>query len=153
MLRPKWATGTPKERFDRVAYHEAGHAVLAAFHDLVILEVRLAPRGRVLFDSWIRDPWVACLVFLASSAAEERAFGDIDEAGCNTDRECAIAAAIEIGGIDAYGVVVDEARSLVRFLVDLHWDDIEHVALTLLASPDGVLQGDSFIPTRKLVAV
>jgi hypothetical protein len=136
-------------RTERVAIHEAGHAVVARLHRLPVASVTIYPRGRVRFvDPITRDPWAALMTYLASAAAEMRAFGDADEVGCGADTTCARGYA-DILGEDDRAAVLADATTRCRSIVDRHWAEIERVALQVLASPNGVLAGADITTNRK----
>jgi ATP-dependent Zn protease len=143
-----------------VAYHEAGHAVVARNFGLAVLRVSINSAFGDVFDgerleghmrlepgaersaSLQRRLWIA----LAGPAAQERHDPDgyrVDGLVCaRADYECARKLYAELRGkpdCKAEDLVSNERRA--RALITKHWSAIEAVALALLEHPRHSLDG------------
>jgi hypothetical protein len=149
----------PRETNPRkVAYHEAGHAVVARNFGLTVMRVSIDPAYGELFDGQPREGytrlerdadrhaslqqrlWIA----LSGPAAQKR--HDPDGLGglvcTRADYECARRLYAELrgkGDSKAEDLVSDERKA--RALVTRHWSAIEAVALALVEHPRHSLNG------------
>jgi hypothetical protein len=143
-----------------VAYHEAGHAVVARNFGLAVTQVSISPACGELFDGQPREGYMRLgrdaerhtslqrrlWIALAGPAAQERYGPDgyrVDGLVCaRADYECARKLYAELRGkpdCKAEDLMGNERRAAE--LVARHWSAIEAVALALLEHPRHSLDG------------
>jgi ATP-dependent Zn protease len=153
-LRLERETAPRKMNPREVAYHEAGHAVVARNFGLAVMRVSINQAYGELFDGQLREGYMrlepdaarhASLqrrlwIALAGPAAQERHNPDgyrLDGLVCaRGDYECARKLYAELRGkpdCKAEDLASNERRA--RALVTEHWSAIEAVAMALLEHP------------------
>lgn len=127
---------------ERIAIHEAGHAVVAIALGLEVYSVDITTRLVILRRHSTLDPAKAVLWHLAGPAAESLAFGVIDEEGATVDRATARQEAFGVTlDLDSRDALVESSWTDIRKLLAARWLDVERVALALLEGR-GRLTGD-----------
>jgi hypothetical protein len=127
-------------QIERVAIHEAGHAVAALALGLEVHAVHLAGRVTLRRHS-PSEPADLLLFYLSGVEAERLAFGSPPPGGCKLDTYAARRAGFEmIGDLTATDALVESSQSQVRQLLSDRWLDVDRVALALLTGT-GTLSG------------
>ena len=130
----------------RVALHEAGHAVTALALGAAVRDVLVSETGGLVRHRWpMADPKVEVLTLLAGEAAEFLGWGFLDDpASSRQDRVWAEQAAYDAmdGDLESSSALLRSSRAaLAEFLFDRdHWNAVEAVALALIRR--GRLTGD-----------
>ncbi len=140
---------------EKVAYHEAGHAVAAVVQGRCVKRVSIMERwgiGGSVCLSWPprwfcagedatearRQKWVEAEIIMAlAGPAANEVFGDpAEECAVRVDREYAVKLALRVAGARASKEALDKfllpLQRRARSLVVMHWDAVDALAQALL---------------------